>query len=150
MEISTGNEVIRTKSSVKYLGIRLDPRLTIMYQIQYSTRKAQKIVGQHSRLKANIGGPLPARRKLLMEVADNIVLYGSEFWAETLEVKKRVNSIVSAQRTAALRFASAHRSVSASAVLVIAGTIPVDLLATERTEIYKAKSARSHITSHFR
>ena len=30
------------------------------------------------------------------------------------------------------------------------GTIPVDLLAAERTEIYKAKSAGRHITGHFR
>ena len=33
VEMSIGNEVIRTKSSVRYLGIRLDPRLTFMYQI---------------------------------------------------------------------------------------------------------------------
>ena len=33
---------------------------------------------------------------------------------------------------------------------MIAGTIPVDLLAAEQIEIYKAKSAGSHIISHFR
>ena len=42
--MSIGNVVIRTKSSVRYLGIRQDPRLTFLYQIQYSTSKAQKIV----------------------------------------------------------------------------------------------------------
>ena len=40
--------------------------------------------------------------------------------------------------------------MSAPAVFVIAGTIPVDLLAAERMEIYKAKSAENHITSRFR
>ena len=48
-DMSIGNEVIRTKSSEKYLGTRLDPSLRFMYQIQYSTSKAQKIVGQLSR-----------------------------------------------------------------------------------------------------
>ena len=75
-----------------------------------------------------------------MEVANNIVPYGSEIWAETMEVKKRANSLVLVQRTTALRIASAYRAVSAPAVLVIASTIPVDLLAAERTEIYKAKA----------
>ena len=92
---------------------------------------------------ANIGGQLPARRRLWMEVANNIILYGSEIWAETLDAKKRANSLVSVQRTAALYVASAYRTVSAPAVLVIAGTILVDLLMAERTKIFKAKSTGS-------
>ena len=42
VEMSIGNVVIRIKS----LGIRLNPRLTFMYQILYSASKAQRIVGQ--------------------------------------------------------------------------------------------------------
>ena len=83
----------------------------------------------------NIGCPLPARWNLLMEVGGIIMLYESEIWAETLEVKKRTNLLVSVQRTASLRIASAYRTVFAPAVLVIAGTIPVDLLAAEWVEI---------------
>ena len=130
--------------------MRLDTRLTFRYQNQYSASKAQKIFGQLIRLVANIGGPLPARQRLLMKVAKNIMLYGSEIWPETLEVKKRANSFVLVLRTAALRIASAYRTFSAQAVLVIAGTSPVDLLATERTGICNAKSPGSHITGHFR
>ena len=85
-----------------------------------------------------------------MEVANNIMLYGSKIWAETLEVKKRVNSLISVQRTAALRIASAYRTVFAPGVLVIAGTIPVDMLVAELTEIYKAKSVGRHKPGHFR
>ena len=66
---------------------------------------------------------------------------------ETLEVKKRANSLVSVHRT---YIASAYRTVSAAAVLVIAGTMSVDLLAAERMEIYKAKWAGNYIASHFR
>ena len=70
VDISVGNKVNRTKNSLRYLAIRLrlDPRLTFLYQIQYPANYAQKIVGQLSRLMANIGGRLPARRRLLMEV----------------------------------------------------------------------------------
>ena len=61
-----------------------------------------------------------------------------------------MNALVSVQRTAALRIVSAYRTVSTPAVLVIAGTNPVDLLAVERMEIYAAKSALNHITDHIR
>ena len=40
VDMRIGNEVISTKSSVRYLGIRLDSRLTYSYQIQYLTNKA--------------------------------------------------------------------------------------------------------------
>ena len=82
--MSIVNDVIRTKRSVIYLGMRLDLRLTLLYQIQYSANKTQKIVGQLSRLIANIGGLVTVR-----------LLYESEIWAETLEVKKRAKSLVS-------------------------------------------------------
>ena len=53
-----------------------------------------------------------------MEVANSIMLYGSEIWTETLKVKKLANSHVSVQITKCTK--------SAPAVLVIAGTLPVD------------------------
>ena len=59
-------------------------------------------------------------------------------------MEKRANLLVSA----GLPIATTYSTVSAPAVLVIAGTIPVDLLATERMEVYKAKSVGNHITGH--
>ena len=75
------NKVIRTNSSVT----------------QYSANEAQKIVGQLSRLIAKIQGPLLAKRRLLMEVGNSIMLYGTEIWAEVLDVKKWANSVASVQ-----------------------------------------------------
>ena len=46
--------------------------------------------------------------------------------------------------------ASAYRTITPTAIFVIVGTIPVDLLAAELMEIYKAKSAGNHITVHFK
>ena len=66
-----------------------------------------------------------------MEVANNILLYVSEIWDETMEVKKRANSLV----LGALRIASPYRPVAAPAVFVIAGTIPVDLLSADGSAI---------------
>ena len=41
MDMCIENDVSRAKSSVRYLEIKLDPRLTYSYQIQYSASKAQ-------------------------------------------------------------------------------------------------------------
>ena len=38
-----------------------------------------------------------------MEIVNSIMLYGNEIWAEMPNVKNRANSLVSLQRTAALR-----------------------------------------------
>ena len=59
-----------------------------------------------------------------------------KFVPKRRQLKKRENSLVSVQRT----------TVSIPAVLLLADTIPVDLLAAELTKIYKAKSAGRHIT----
>ena len=53
VDMTIGNEVSRTKSSVRYLEIRLDSRLTFSYEIQCSANKVQKIVKQLSRLMEN-------------------------------------------------------------------------------------------------
>ena len=60
VDINIENEIIRTKSSIKYLE-----------QTQYSANKAQKIVGKLSRL------PLPATLRLPMNVDNSVMLYGN-------------------------------------------------------------------------
>ena len=60
---------------------------------------------------------------------------GAKFGPKRLMLKRTADSLVSVQRTVTLRIASAYRTVFAPAVLVIAGTIPVDLLAVEQVEI---------------
>lgn len=139
IDMHVGDLIIPTKTSTKYLGIRLDPKLTYSKQIEYATTKAAKVTSQLGRLMANVGGPLASRRKLLMEASNSILLYGSEIWSSTLKTKKRARKILAIQRTAALRVTSAYRTVSAQAALVIAGMIPIDLQAMERQQIFEAK-----------
>ena len=77
-----------------------------------------------------------SKRRLLMDVSNNIVLYGSEIWVEKLNIKKRAHSLISVKRATALRITSTYRTGSSPAILVIVGIIPVDLLAAERLDIY--------------
>lgn len=54
-----------------------------------------------------------------------------------------IKELAKCQRRIALRVASAYRSVSADAVLVIAGIPPIDLLAKERLDLFNQKQSGS-------
>lgn len=139
VDMRVHSETIKTSKVLKYLGIRIDNKLTYRAQIQHAAEKSSKITSALARLMANIGGPLASRRKLLMDTTQSILLYGSEVWADTLKTEHHRKVLAKVQRTAALRVASAYRTVSEAAVLVISGTIPVDLLARERRELWMHK-----------
>ncbi|KAM8701552.1 hypothetical protein ACLKA7_017656, partial [Drosophila subpalustris] len=100
-------------------------------QIQHAAKKASRATASLARLMANIGGPTQSKRRLLLTITNTILLYGCEVWAEALEADSRRKVYASVQRTAALRIASAYRTVSEAAVLVISSCIPIDLLAFE-------------------
>ncbi|XP_033218195.1 uncharacterized protein LOC117173664 [Belonocnema kinseyi] len=91
---------------------------------------------------ANIGGPKTSRRRLLMSVMHSILLYGAEVWADALKIEKYRKRMAGVQRRGAQRVACAYRTVSEPATLVIAGVIPIDLLAAERKAVFLRKAER--------
>lgn len=130
------NQIIESKEAIKYLGFTLDTKMTFGEHTRKAAAKASATATSLSRLMKNIGGPRASKRKLLMSVTNSMLLYGSEIWAETLETEWYRKSVAGAQRRAALRVCSAYCTVSEPAVLAIAGSIPVDLLAMERKRIF--------------
>lgn len=143
VEMRVCDQPIITQTSVRYLGIRLDPKLTFGAHIKYVTEKASKITAALSKLMANINGPRQCKRRLLMEVSHSILLYGCELWADALDVRVRRHPMVSVQRMMALRICSSYRTVSAAASMVIAGVVPIDLLAKQRKRLYELKRERN-------
>lgn len=141
VQLAVDREVIATKPVVKYLGMRLDVRLTFRDQITFATEKAEKIVASLSRLMRNVGGPVGTKRRVLMSVVHSVLLFGCETWAEALKKKNLRGKMATVQRRGALRIASAYRTVSEPAVLVVAGVIPIDLLAFERKQIFDGDGA---------
>ena len=93
--------------------------MTFWVQIQYAATKVAKVTLLLSGLMANIGGPAQSTRRLMMAITDSILLYGSENWVEALKVDFRMKILSSVQQTFALRVASAYRTASKSAILVI-------------------------------
>lgn len=136
LRFSIDGEIIDSGRTVKYLGVTIDAKLTFWAHLQETATKASKAVTALARLMPNMNGPSPAKRRTLMGVVHSILLYGSEIWADALLADKYRRKLASIQRKGALRIASAYRTVSEAAVLVIAGIVPIDIQAMERKRVY--------------
>ncbi|XP_033223628.1 uncharacterized protein LOC117177200 [Belonocnema kinseyi] len=80
----------------------------------------------------NVAGPRSNKRKTLMAVVHSIMLYRAEVWADAMKFNKYHPKLASVQRKGALRVKCAYRTVSKAAILLLAGIVPINLLATER------------------
>lgn len=67
-----------------------------------------------------------------MSTTVNVLLYRAEIWADVLKRKNRLKVLARVHRAAALRVASAYRTVSDDAILIINGNVPINLLASQR------------------
>lgn len=106
MKVDT--EEVQTKATAKYLGVTLDTKLTYWAHIKRAVDKAAERTKALSRLMANVGGPKPGKRRLLMSTTHSILLYGAEIWAEALQVRKHRKCMAAVQRRGALRIACTY------------------------------------------
>lgn len=125
--------------SVRYLGVWLDKKLTFSTHIDKAAAKASITTEQLARLMPNIGGPKTSRRKLLHEVVHSTMLYAAPVWANALGTEHQRKKLARVQRKSAVRVTCAYRTVSEEAVLAIAASPPVDLLAQERAATYSGE-----------
>lgn len=126
---------------MRYLGIRLDTRLSFMNHVKSVAAGARRTASALGRLMPNVGGPAQGKRTLLMTVVQSRLLYGAEVWADEIcKTQKAKNLITQSQRCAALRIARCFRTVSDAAALVIARMPPGHLLALERKRVTEWKA----------
>ena len=129
------NVVIRSKKSVKYLGVHLDKDAKLKQHAVEVVRKAKRQVAALSRLTPNIQGPRQSKRKMYAGVIQSTMLYAAPAWHRVWKWKKYAGMMERVNRTVALRVIQAYRTVSLEATLVLAGMIPLELLAAERKRI---------------
>jgi hypothetical protein len=113
--------------------------MTFSKHVMQAAAKAEKTAAMLARVMPNLAGPSSARRLLLTTVTTSILLYGAEIWAGDPMYAKDVRVLIGVQRRVLIRVIVAYRTISAEAAQVIAGAPPVDLLATERALLGKAK-----------
>lgn len=141
MTITVGSTEIRSKESLKYLGVMIDNRLNFKSHISYASEKASKVQAALSRIMPNIGGPKYEGRILLSRVVSSVLLYAAPVWAHALNIQETRRKLSSVYRLSALRTIRGYRTISGEAAFIIAGMIPIDILADEMARIYQKKRA---------
>lgn len=141
-----GDQTIQVQRSVKYLGVLMDSSLTFIEHAKNAGSKAMRTTNALSRILPNIGGPSPAKRKLLAGVVCSQLLYAAPTWAS--EVVKRdhcIKHLKSAYRKVALRVIMAYRTTSYEATTVLSSMTPIELLATERAKVRNCTSIEEQV-----
>lgn len=135
ISIHVGDCVIKTKDCLKYLGVMIDNRLSFKHHIDYIAEKAGRTCAALSRIMPNTRGPKYLGRRILAGVVKSVILYAAPIWAASTKYKTYTNKISSVYRLAALRVCCAYRTVSDEAAFIIAGMLPIDILARETAYI---------------
>ena len=77
----------------------------------------------------NVEGPKSTRRIMLSRVVSSIVVYAAPGWSHSLKTKTFLEKVQSVFRQCALRVCSGYRTMSNDAACVIAGMVPIHILA---------------------
>lgn len=139
ISFSLGNRRINPAPWVKYLGVTLDRGLRFGRHIKEMTEKAAKTAKAPS-YQTYLNGPRSSKRRVLCAVIQFIILYAALVWQPAMKHEMNRASIRSAQRMALQRVCSAYRTVSYEGLMVVAGTIPLRLLAEETKTAYRKKA----------
>ncbi|XP_015121322.1 uncharacterized protein LOC107044089 [Diachasma alloeum] len=113
----------------------IDARLNFKQQAEYVGMKASGLRASLSRLMLNVGGPKQRIRALLSSVVTLVLTYGIAIWDDPLQTQESRRMVAPVYRLSALRVAKAYRTVSEDAVCVIAGMLPIEVLAEERRSL---------------
>ena len=146
-KIVLGEHEIEWKKSIKYLGVQLDRRLSFGEHQQIATAKATQCGAALIRLMPNIGGPREAKRRLVARVVNSKLLHAAPIWTSAPNNHNILKKLFSAQRGVMMRIVSAYRTVSMSAVLVLASVPPIDLLAEEKKETFQLRKELTCLTN---
>lgn len=141
IEFTVGKATITSQPCIRYLGVVLDTRLNFKRQTECATQKAAKAASALARLMPNVGGPRQNKRRLLTSVVTSILTYAIPIWGDALRIKECHKIVSAIYRLSALRVSSAFRTVSKDAINVIAGMMPIQMLAKERKTLYDQRSA---------
>jgi hypothetical protein len=109
--------------------------------ISYVCEKAQKTAKALSTLLPNIKGPGDKKRVVLTMAVQSIVLYAAPVWTNEEGTQRHKVDLLKAQRIMALRVCRAYRTASTDAVLVLAGLVPLNLMAEERKRLFELSAS---------
>jgi len=137
---------VEIRNSINYLGVHLDSKWSFGYHAKESAAKASKVTQNLAKIMPNISAAKWRKRILYSNVVHSILLYGAPMWAYDMYTAGWTN-MMKVQRRISLRTASAYCTVSGDAIAVIAGVAPLDIKATERSDLVQLPQKSRERTS---
>lgn len=107
--ITVGEHTISSQPYLKFLGVIIDPSITIKDHCEAVNKKLQLVHSALSRLMPNIGGSWEEKPKLPSIFTTTVITYAAPIWA--IAKKSRMKGLRTTHRVSALRVASAYRTV---------------------------------------
>lgn len=130
--------IIRLSNEIKYLGVTLDNQWSFIPHFTSTIDKVNKTTDYLSGIMPNMRGPNLHSRLLYANVIISIFTYGAPIWSQDVQNNKKVLSLFNkAIRRVAQRVCRSYRTVSCVASCLIAGLIPIDILADKLSLMYK-------------
>lgn len=141
LTIDIGGITIKPSKFIKYLGCHIGENMRFGQHIDKTVKKTESKINSLSRIMPNMGGPNTQKRLLLYGVAQSMLAYTAEIWADWTNLAKYKNMLVKAQRKVLIRVACSYRTVSSEALQVVCGIAPIELTLREgrRHRFYRQK-----------
>lgn len=120
ISVTIEEEKIKSKRSLKYLGIIIDDKLSFVRHIEYIQEKVEKVIGRALwRLLPNLRGPKENKRRLYASVLSSIILYGAPAWADAVQRHGKTRHILrTMHRNVRQRITAAYKTVSRDAAMI--------------------------------
>jgi ribonuclease HI len=135
--ITMGGIELSFTDHLKILGVVIDRHLRWNHHVDYVCAKAAKVVNSVSATVRATWGLSPEMTRLLyFGAVEPVITYASSVWSSALRYKVYKKKLERIQRPMALRICRAYRTVSTTAALALAGTIPLWLRVEERARVY--------------
>ena len=140
--VTVAREEVRSKNSVKYLGVIFDKNTRFTEHVKHVMSRANEVATKLGRLMPNIGGPRSTKRRVLCGAIGSITLYAAPIWGGVMGKEKYRQMLIRVQRKLALRKCSAYRIVFTEAAQVLAELVPIDLQVQKRMNAYDTQQGR--------
>ena len=138
--INIAGHPIEPQSTMKYLGIIFDKKLTFIEHLNYVNSKISKILKKVALVFRNTFGYGNAAQRIMVKgCLEVIYLYASTIWGTALQYQSVVNSIRAAQRKSNTLCARVYKDIRYAVTMVLAGMPPLDLTIEKRNVSYSYK-----------
>lgn len=132
-----GEDEIKNKDAVKYLGVHIDAELTFKKHAEEAGLKATRATNALSAILGTKYARM-ARRRIIARVVEGQLLYGCEVWMGRMSAAG-LKEMESVHKRAAVRVAKGFHSMSGEAALVLTGMPPLELQARARQAKFKGE-----------